>query len=272
MRHHISIRVALLTALTTAARASSPELTLDLTLHPPTPAATQPAHVSATLLLHNTTDRPLTIDHPDNRMAVTLVLLDSLNNVVPPTGLAKVDRSVQSIILPPRSTHKHPLDRLEFLTGSALFGFALTPGETYRLIAVYRPHGPDSPGITSPERTFAAPGDDPISRLVDRLSRSNGLWINGASPVLDLPDAASTEQLLQRVFERTGFDAGRVTAHTLLTVRDVRIPVGSVSETYTAALVDTNLGRKIVLLQHATPTGGWWSRAYDADPKPAPVE
>ena len=35
-------------------------------------------------------------------------------------------------------------------------------------------------------------------------------------------------------------------------------------ETYTAVQVKTNVGPKIVLLQHSK-SGGWWSRIYDAN-------
>ena len=105
---------------------------------------------------------------------------------------------------------------------------------------------------------------DVIDRLVERLSFSHGLWTNGVFPSLGLPETASTEQVVARVFEMTGFDGGNVKSHQIVETRAVRID-GSMPEAYTAVLVDTDMGRKIVLLQYqGTQAGGmWWSRVYD---------
>ena len=104
---------------------------------------------------------------------------------------------------------------------------------------------------------------DSIETLVARLSSSHGLWVNGLYPTLDLPATASTEQVVARVFQMTGFDKGHVSSHRILETRLVRIGDSFPDATYTAVLVETDLGRKIVLLQHSSPSGGWWSRVYD---------
>ncbi|MGA2867154.1 MAG: hypothetical protein ABSF95_21975 [Verrucomicrobiota bacterium] len=118
------------------------------------------------------------------------------------------------------------------------------------------------PSVTASEPAKVAP--DPIQRLVARLSSSHGLWQNGLFPKLDLPATASTEQVVSRVFQMSGFDKGHVTTHRILETRQVRIP-GSLPDIYTAVLVDTDLGKKIVLLKHEGPAAGWWSRVYDAE-------
>ncbi len=105
---------------------------------------------------------------------------------------------------------------------------------------------------------------DPVDRLVTKLSSSHGLWRNGEFPSLGLPATASTEQLVSRLFQMTGFDRGQVTTHRILKVRKVRIP-GDLPDIYTAVVIDTDLGRKIVLLKYEGPAAGWWSRVYDAD-------
>jgi len=106
---------------------------------------------------------------------------------------------------------------------------------------------------------------DPVDRLVADLSATHGLWINGAVPIIQLPEIASTEQVLERVFEMTGFERGRVKTYKVSKIRQVQIPVRSpLSVSYMAALVRTDLGEKIVLLRY----GGdfrWWSRVYDAN-------
>jgi hypothetical protein len=38
---------------------------------------------------------------------------------------------------------------------------------------------------------------------------------------------------------------------------------------YTAVLIDTAYGRKIVLLQFQGANAGWWCKEYDANPSPA---
>ena len=105
---------------------------------------------------------------------------------------------------------------------------------------------------------------DPVDRLVSRLSASHGLWLNGFSPILDLPATASTEQVVSRVFQMTGFDRGHVTRWKILKVRAVHIPPDTGA--YTAVIVDTDFGRKIVLLEYEGASAGWWSRIFDLEP------
>ena len=105
---------------------------------------------------------------------------------------------------------------------------------------------------------------DPIARLVEGLAASH-LWRNGMYPKLELPATASTDQLIARVFEMTGFDEGHVTQYRILETREVQIR-GSLPDMYTAALVHTDLGNKVVLLKYAGAAAGWWSRVYDSEP------
>jgi hypothetical protein len=101
--------------------------------------------------------------------------------------------------------------------------------------------------------------------LVADFSNSHGLWQNGLYPMLGLPESASPEQILERVFQKTGFDRGHVSSYKILEVRQVRIP-GSLPDRYTAALVQTDLGEKIVLFKYdGQAAGGWWSRVYEAN-------
>ena len=105
---------------------------------------------------------------------------------------------------------------------------------------------------------------DPVDRLVTRLSSSHGLWRNGEFPSLGLPASASTEQVVSKVFQMTGFERGQVTTHRILKVRKARIP-GDLPDIYTAVVTDTDFGRKIVLFKYEGAATGWWSRVYDAD-------
>jgi hypothetical protein len=124
-----------------------------------------------------------------------------------------------------------------------------------------------SPEVVSPTASQEAsgPAADPIDRLVASLSATHGLWLNGTCAILNLPAGASAEAAVARVFELTGFDNGQVTSHRVLEVRHVEIPGGPAGD-YTAVLVDTNLGRKIVVLDRGKPGGEWgWNRVYDVE-------
>jgi hypothetical protein len=105
---------------------------------------------------------------------------------------------------------------------------------------------------------------DSIDRLIAKLSSSHGLWQNGMFPKLDLPATASTEQVVTQVFQKTSFEKGRVAKSRIVQARQVRIQDSWPNE-FTAVLVETDLGRKIVLLQYVSERLGWWSRVYDAE-------
>jgi hypothetical protein len=117
------------------------------------------------------------------------------------------------------------------------------------------------PSVTPSLKPQAAQ-PDPIAALVARLSATHGLWINGMFPDLDLPTTASTQQVLEQVFKKTGFDKGNVRTFQIIETRQVQIPATGFSDAFTAVLVETDLGRKIVLLKSSSVS--WWSRVYDA--------
>jgi hypothetical protein len=112
--------------------------------------------------------------------------------------------------------------------------------------------------IEFPESAAGAWETDPIPELVARLSATGGLWTNGIFRTIDLPATAPIPQVLALALEYNRYDKRVVTAHRIIETREVRI---GVERDYTAALVDTDLGRKIVLLRHVP--NGWWSRVYD---------
>ena len=65
----------------------------------------------------------------------------------------KADPAFRDAELRPGAELKHKFERLEFVTGTAWCGYDLTAGRTYRVVAVYRPAGPDGPGFCSDERS-----------------------------------------------------------------------------------------------------------------------
>jgi hypothetical protein len=108
---------------------------------------------------------------------------------------------------------------------------------------------------------------DAIDLFVANLSADHGNWENGTD-VLRPTNAASPEEVVSETFKVAAFQRGRVTNYQILKIRKVHIDYSP--DTYTAVLVDTNLGRMIVLMQYikgkdSTP-GHWWRRIYSAFP------
>ena len=85
-------------------------------------------------------------------MAVAFFVMNSLGNVVSPVALAKIDPPFREITIKSNSEVRQSFPNLEFITVSALFAYELKSGESYRVIAIYRPDGEKSSGITSKEQ------------------------------------------------------------------------------------------------------------------------
>jgi hypothetical protein len=118
---------------------------------------------------------------------------------------------------------------------------------------------------------------DPIDRLVAKLSppqpppdqsfTSTGGWGSGTFSIIDLPATASADEVVSEVMQRWHF-----TSYKILEVRQVHIPTvywDTNPSATPAALVDTNVGEKIVLFFYTGPDTKWNVRVYDVEP-PAP--
>ena len=101
---------------------------------------------------------------------------------------------------------------------------------------------------------------DPIDQLVADLAAMDGEWVNGLYQPVKLPESATTEEVLQQVFQMM-----HVSDYKVLEVRQVKIPPDG-AHAYNAALYQTSAGKKIELFQFQT--GGWWNRSYDTAPGP----
>ena len=113
--------------------------------------------ISGDLLVRNAGDAALTIQSPHNRQVLAFLVFDPLGNPVAPKGLAKIDPAFHTHTLSARSAYTHHFESLDFITGSALFGYELTPGKNYRILAVYRPAGPHGPGFSTSEVSLEIP-------------------------------------------------------------------------------------------------------------------
>lgn len=114
----------------------------------------------AVVKITNNSKKDITLEHPGNRFALAFVLMNEHGNVIAPTGFAKVsDVKHEPITLKPGEVFKHNVEGMygdkylfRFLSATALFGYELKFGETYRVIAVYRPKGAEGEGICSVEK------------------------------------------------------------------------------------------------------------------------
>lgn len=109
--------------------------------------------------LKNDSDKEVSLSHPDFINAIAFVVFDSRGNPITPTGIAKVTPKIQKFSLKPKETFEHTLHQyiktdfvFPFLTGTALFGYELKEGNSYRVIAIYRPYGKERGGICSKEK------------------------------------------------------------------------------------------------------------------------
>src|ERR1700722_13262197 len=107
---------------------------------------------------------------------------------------------------------------------------------------------------------------DPIDRLVRKVSHEN--VPSYPFKRIELPATATPEQLISALSKRSALDLGHFdfTSYKISQIRPV-LTEAPMSETFTAVLLDTSLGQKIVLLrpmQSGTNFEGWYYRTYDA--------
>jgi hypothetical protein len=115
--------------------------------------------------------------------------------------------------------------------------------------------------------------DDAITNLPDA-------WSDVVTGPIIMPQTASVEDALPKVFEHWLFPTNdpptkysRITNFTVLQTRQVSIPCcrfpGAPVHSYTAVVVQTNLGKKIVFLKYVdvyTSRAWWSSEIFDAKP------
>jgi hypothetical protein len=108
---------------------------------------------------------------------------------------------------------------------------------------------------------------DPIEHFVTNYAASSGVWIR------DLSAEAKSEQVIKQTFARMGYgtSSGEIRQETIYKISRIRrvqvhIP-GSLPGIYTEALVETELGARIILFRYEGPKDGWWSQVwfYDAN-------
>lgn len=97
-----------------------------------------------------------------------------------------------------------------------------------------------------------------------QAAAADHLWMNGADAIR--PWSAKTpEEVVSETFRTVRFPGGGVTNYRIIEIRKIHI---NLIPDYTVALVDTDLGQMIFLMQYVGPEGSspghWWRRVYDA--------
>lgn len=149
---------------------------------------------------------------------------------------------------------------------AVVFLIACTKQPTPAPSAVVSASAPSIASSTAPVvSASAAPAEagapkDSIARLVAKLEKQP-MWTNGGFPKIALPETEKLDKVVTAALDRISFDKGKATRHTILDSRTVTIAPDT--HDYTAVLLDTDQGRKIMLLQWQGSVTGWWSRVFD---------
>ena len=106
------------------------------------------------MTIKNTGAEQFLVQQTTNRQAVVFFVTDELGNVVAPQLRGKSDPAFEELELRPGTEMKHTFENIDFVTGSAWMGYDLKTGETYRVVALYRPNGKSGPGFCSKEETL----------------------------------------------------------------------------------------------------------------------
>ena len=113
---------------------------------------------SGVLEIRNDSRQDLMLQELSNRSVLAFLVMDEQGNVLPPSGCgAIVDPAGLAFLLPSNTAHTHRFRDLEFLTGRMQV-YVLERGTRYRVVAVYRPGGPNGPGFCSNEYVFQYTG------------------------------------------------------------------------------------------------------------------
>jgi hypothetical protein len=107
---------------------------------------------------------------------------------------------------------------------------------------------------------------NPIDRVMDEVSHEQ--VVSYAFNPIKLPNSATPQQLITALSKRSAPELGYFdfTSYKILQIRPVQTTPPF--EKFTAVLLDTNLGQKVVLFRpmgNGTNSIGWYYRRFDAD-------
>jgi hypothetical protein len=106
---------------------------------------------------------------------------------------------------------------------------------------------------------------DPFDRVMDHVSHETVLSYPFVP--IKLPATTTPEELISALKVRGVFQREQITSIKIMQVRSVHTSPPSVPEEYTAVLLDTDAGQKVVLfrpLKSETGMEEWYWKIYDA--------
>ena len=262
--------------LTSSAFSEEPKQPLQLTIKSDKQMYEVDEKINIALDIKNNGKEPAKIYSPSIYDVAEIIVTDSKGKKMPPKeAKADINFGPPFITILAGETYHHIFNNLCWNSFDSIWGFfdeaELAPGIYNVYVTITNPpkrigakYLQTSLSGTLTSNTIAIEVKEnaagPIEQLAERLSKDY-MWQNGISPIITLPSTATTEQVLSEVFKMSGFDQGHVTDYKILEVKEVQI-TGSLPDWYTAVLVSTNFGDKIVLLQYEGKVLRWWSRVY----------
>jgi len=98
---------------------------------------------------------------------------------------------------------------------------------------------------------------DPVVRFSYQLY-ANPMWLMGMHSQLQLPVTATAEEIVAQEVSSVSFPEGKITSYHIVRVEEITLA----GNPFSAVLLETNLGKKIVLYRHGDL---YWSvKIYDA--------
>ena len=102
---------------------------------------------------------------------------------------------------------------------------------------------------------------DPLEAIV-AATTGGPTWLNGTFPIVDLPRSAPKEVVVAKVLSLWRW-APKGTQYRIAEIKEIHIPDVS-TDPYTAVLLKTDVGDRVLLLQYQDGASGsyarWWSQ------------
>jgi len=101
-----------------------------------------------------------------------------------------------------------------------------------------------------------------IDALAERLNSSNGLWLNGGAPIIEISSNATPKEVVSAAVAMWSLERGQIKTFRIVEAR--KIALRELPDCY-AALLETDQGMKILLFRYEHGKRGlWWTRFFDA--------
>jgi beta-lactamase regulating signal transducer with metallopeptidase domain len=116
-------------------------------------------------------------------------------------------------------------------------------------------------------------GDEMFDRAVGRLNSNRRGWdLNGRRDTVKLPVTATDEELIKASLQIANPPFNEVKSFRVVSVRKLEKLVAPGTTPWSGALLDTNLGQKLLAWGYLSDEAGWWPVLLDLVPAANPAE